>query len=563
MHSDDSTRKSPAEEIRFIELLELNPEPVCLFDRAGAVLFANAAAKGLFADAVSGNRRWSDLVPGFSASSWERLVARCGSSTVETSHGERMFRFHFVVSDDLLRVCAYGHDITEQRDALFELAEKSAALLDMVRFPEMNPGPVFQIDQQGGIVLANAVSREVFGGDLIGRNWLEVCPGLTAEQWDALRITDELTPIEAWIGEQEYVFVHRLDRLSSLVFVYGTDVTRQHLAERALRHADKMATLGTLAAGVAHELNNPAAATGRAAEQLREAFAAFETAQVRIAGIGLADAERDLLMRIEDRARAMAGRPSGISTLERSDREEAVEEWLDLHGIEDAWRIAPVLVAMEYAPPSLDQVAGVLRTELLPAVLAWAAAAFPVHALLYEINQGSARISEIVKALKGYSYLGQGPVQRVDVHEGLDNTLVILRSKLKEGVTVYRDYGSDVPLIQAFGSELNQVWTNLLDNAADAMNRKGEITIRTRRRPGGIAVEIEDDGPGIPAEVLPRIFDPFFTTKEPGKGTGLGLSTSYSIVTEKHKGGFAVESRPGKTVFTVSIPFLCDAPEAQ
>jgi signal transduction histidine kinase len=177
-----------------------------------------------------------------------------------------------------------------------------------------------------------------------------------------------------------------------------------------------------------------------------------------------------------------------------------------------------------------------------------------VYTLLHEIGQGSARLSEIVGAVKGYSYLGQAPVQAVDPHEGLENTLVILRSKLTAGIHVRRDYGADVPKIQAYGSELNQVWTNLLDNAIDAMGGTGEITIRTRRQGAWVVVEIEDDGPGIPDQIQNRIFDPFFTTKEPGKGTGLGLSLSHRIITQQHKGEIRVESQPGRTRFTVKLP---------
>jgi len=180
--------------------------------------------------------------------------------------------------------------------------------------------------------------------------------------------------------------------------------------------------------------------------------------------------------------------------------------------------------------------------------------AFPVYRLLHEIGNGSARISEIVGALKGYSYLGQAPVQAVNLHEGIDNTLVILRNKLNKGVTVHCDYCSNLPLIQAYGGELNQVWTNLLDNAVDAMDGKGEITIRSRTGDGQVFVEIEDNGPGIPAEIQSRVFDPFFTTKGPGKGTGLGLSTAYSIITEKHHGSIFLESHPGSTRFTVQLP---------
>jgi signal transduction histidine kinase len=192
-------------------------------------------------------------------------------------------------------------------------------------------------------------------------------------------------------------------------------------------------------------------------------------------------------------------------------------------------------------------------------VLAWSVHTFRVRQLSHEIGEGAARISEIVGALKTYSFLGQAPVQAVDVHEALDSTLVIMRNKLKTGIAVVRDYCPDLPPVAAYGSELNQVWTNLLDNAADAIYSQsaptGTVTIRTRSDGDHATVELEDDGPGIPEEIQPHLFDPFFTTKGPGKGTGLGLSTTYSIVTEKHHGTIAVDSRPGRTVFTVTLPF--------
>ncbi len=177
-----------------------------------------------------------------------------------------------------------------------------------------------------------------------------------------------------------------------------------------------------------------------------------------------------------------------------------------------------------------------------------------MYSLLHEIREGSGRISQIVGALKNYSYLGQAPIQEVNIHDGIENTLVILRGKMKAGITIHRQYCNDVPIITAYGSELNQVWTNLLDNAIDAMHEEGEITIRTKNEKTFVLIEIEDNGPGIPAAIQSRIFDPFFTTKEPGKGTGLGLSTTWGIITEKHKGTIKVESKPGCTKFIVKLP---------
>ncbi|MDP9325003.1 MAG: ATP-binding protein, partial [Candidatus Dormibacteraeota bacterium] len=323
--------------------------------------------------------------------------------------------------------------------------------------------------------------------------------------------------------------------------------------------SEKMATLGTLAAGVAHELNNPAAATRRSAEQMREAFARLEEAHLRLAEADISPAGRGHLRALAEHAREAAGRASDLDTVTRADKEGAVEEWLDDRGIDDAWELAPALVAQGLEPEGLSRLEAAVGGEALPVAIASAARAFPVYSLLREIGEGSSRISELVGALKSYSYLGQAPVQDVDIHEGLDNTLVILRHKLKQGIDVVRDYCIDMPRVPAYGSELNQVWTNLLDNAADAMAGEGRIRIRTRVDGPWAVVDIDDEGPGIPEEIQSRIFDPFFTTKAPGKGTGLGLSTTYSIITEKHHGRIELESRPGLTRFTVHLPLTVEA----
>jgi signal transduction histidine kinase len=242
-----------------------------------------------------------------------------------------------------------------------------------------------------------------------------------------------------------------------------------------------------------------------------------------------------------------------------SDRERALETWLEEQGVESAWETAPALASLNYDPSDLAARLAPFAAEHLSAVIDWLRATYTVYNLLAEIGHGAERISGIVKALKAYSYLDQAPVQTVDIHEGVENSLLILRHKLRQGITIQREYAPNLPKIEGYGSELNQVWTNILDNAADALGGHGHITLRTRQEGEWIVVEIEDNGPGIPPEVQPRIFDPFFTTKPPGEGSGLGLEISHNIIVHKHRGDIKVFSRPGKTCFQVWLPINFEA----
>ena len=333
------------------------------------------------------------------------------------------------------------------------------------------------------------------------------------------------------------------------------DLEKKYLQqEMMLRQSEKLATLGKLSAGMAHELNNPAAAAQRGTNQLLIAFSRFQGAHLRLSNPGITAAQGDFLNSFDDLSREQSQKGDFLDSLTRSDRESEIETWLDEKGVENAWDVASTLVSLDLDFDDLKQLAENFPGPRFPVVVEWINCTYTIYSLLNEISQGTGRISEIVNALKIYSYMDQAPIQNVDIHQGLDNTLVILRSKLKAGVTVHREYAPDLPRIEAFGSELNQVWTNLIDNAIDAMDGVGEITLRTRHEGQWVVVEIEDTGPGIPQEIQSSIFDPFFTTKEVGKGTGMGLNITHNIIVQKHQGKIDLHSQPGSTCFVVKLP---------
>jgi PAS domain S-box-containing protein len=321
--------------------------------------------------------------------------------------------------------------------------------------------------------------------------------------------------------------------------------------EKMARYLEKMAALGKLSAGLAHELNNPAAAAQRAGAQLTEASTRLDSALAELHRQGLTPAQWEILggLVAAFNGQAPSGRPTEISRLE-----DEMEEWLEDHDVEDGWELAAALVQEGVKPDALEDVASAIPATALKPALAWLAESGTTRELAEVVTRSTQRISDLVAAVKAYTYMDRAIEQVVDVHDGIETTLVIFGHRLRN-MTINREYDRSLPQIRALGSGLNQVWTNILDNALDAVEDHGTITIRTKAAPDNrVAVEIEDDGPGIPEEHLTRVFEPFFSTKAQGDGTGLGLDTVWRIVTEEHDGEVAVESRPGRTMFRVTLP---------
>jgi signal transduction histidine kinase len=320
---------------------------------------------------------------------------------------------------------------------------------------------------------------------------------------------------------------------------------------RMEQQRDRLASLGKLSAGLAHELNNPASAAKRAVSQLREILKRIRDASHELGSRDLTAAQKSEIEKME--ASFVQSDEVPLDPLTISDREEHIDSLLRSHGQNDLWQLAADLARKNVKPEALESLFAILDADTARAALVRIAASVEVATLLDEIESGTSRISDLVRAIKEYTYMDQTPVQNVDIVKGLETTLTILNHKLKRGVVVHRDYERVPLLVNSFGSELNQVWTNLIDNAIDAMSGNGELRLRTYREDNFVVAEIADNGPGIPPAVKPHIFDPFFTTKGVGEGTGLGLDTVQRIV-KKHRGNIQVSSKPGDTRFQVWLP---------
>ncbi|HEX3910893.1 MAG TPA: ATP-binding protein [Solirubrobacteraceae bacterium] len=318
---------------------------------------------------------------------------------------------------------------------------------------------------------------------------------------------------------------------------------------------ERLTSLGTMAAGLAHELNNPAAAARRAAAQMTEALGVISSSLARFVEAGVEREQAEGLVGLQQQAVAQVASSTALEALDAADAEEELLERLEALDVQEPWRLAEPLAVAGVDQAWLDRLAE-LAGPATDAALQWVSASLIAGRLAAELEESTERMSSLVGAVKSYAYMDRGDLVEVDLHEGLETTLAVLGYKLKHTeIALVREYDRELPKLTIHGSELNQVWTNLLDNAIDALGERGTITIATHADGECAVVEISDDGPGVPEDVMPRIFDPFFTTKDVGLGTGLGLATARRIVVDRHDGSLTLDSRPGRTTFRVRLPF--------
>jgi signal transduction histidine kinase len=458
-----------------------------------------------------------------------------------------------VTLDELRRVPLFADLSEEDLERLYQMAETVSIPAGELVFEEGSPGDALYVVLDGELEVSKRQSGQEAvlavrrAGEFIGEmSLLEQAPRSASVR--TLRESRLLMINQAAFGT--LLSCSPSAHLTMLRAV----TSRLRSTESMLVQSEKMAALGTLAAGLAHEMNNPAAAISRSAAQLRDTLSEWERSAADLSTLATDPHQNEIVSALREETAKRTAAPDPSDPLSLSDQESELQEWLEDHGVEQAWEFAPVLVSVGWYRDELEQLTEHFSSDQFPVVVRWLAVGSSVYGLLEEVVKSAEEISEIVKAVKTYSYLDQAPIQDVDIRKSLENTLVILRPKIKAGIRITRDYADDVPRVEGYGGELNQVWTNIINNAIDAMQGQGELVLRTYPVDGDVAVEIIDNGPGIPPEVQPRIFEPFFTTKAPGDGTGLGLHIAYNIIVHKHHGQIQVASKPGETRFRVVLP---------
>ncbi|MGQ4435144.1 ATP-binding protein [Streptomyces sp. SAS_260] len=457
-----------------------------------------------------------------------------------------LFLFEKLTPEQLGRLCCDGQ---------VELFEAGPV------YTEGDPATCFYVMIEGTVVLSRRVggddvevSRTSQRGVYTGAMQAYIGDRVQQVYLNSMRVTEPtrffVLPAETFANIMSEWFPMAVHLLEGLFF--GSKSTQLAISQR-----ERLLALGSLSAGLTHELNNPAAAAVRATSALRERVAKMRH-KLRVISAGKYPREALAnLIDIQERTAERVAKAPSLSPLEASDREDALTDWLDDHDITESWQIAPTFVQAGLDIDWLDQVAAAVDAEILPSAIGWLNYTVETELLMTEIEDSTTRVSNLVGAAKQYSQLDRAPYQVVDVHELLDSTLLMLAGKFGDRIKVVKEYDRALPKIPAYPAELNQVWTNLIDNAVSAMESSdgtGTLTVRTALERDQLMVEFRDTGPGVPQEIRGRIFDPFFTTKPVGEGTGLGLDISWRIVVNKHHGTLQVESVPGDTRFQVLLP---------
>jgi signal transduction histidine kinase len=461
-----------------------------------------------------------------------------------------LFLFEKLSDEQLARLCTEGH---------VELIEPGPVIT------EGDPADCLYVLIEGSLVLTRRVggdeveiSRTSQRGVYTGAYQAYLRDRLPQVYQNSLRVTE---PSRFYVlgadcfaqimNEWFPMAVHLLEGL-----FFGGQRTREAVGQR-----ERLLALGSLTAGLTHELNNPAAAAVRATSSLRERVAGMRGKLRLLAGGKWEPAELQALIELQQRAAEQVAKAPQLDPMETSDAEDEVTDWLEDHGCRDAWQTAPVFVQGGIGTAWLEQVLATVGPDMIEPALRWLNYTIETELLMNEIEDATTRVSTLVGAAKQYSQLDRAPFQVVDVHDLLSSTLLMMSAKLN-GITVVKQYDKTLPKIPAYAAELNQVWTNLIENAAQAMDGEGTLTIRTARDEDRVLVEIGDTGPGIPPDNQKRIFEPFFTTKAVGVGTGLGLDIAWRIVVNKHHGDLGVESVPGDTRFQVRLPIQPEPAQA-
>jgi signal transduction histidine kinase len=453
-----------------------------------------------------------------------------------------LFLFEKLSDEQLQWLCSRGH--VEQFEPGVVIAEG-------------DPATCFYVLLDGTIALSRKVGADEVETTRTSQR------GVYSGAWSAY-VEDEafqnyaatmraITPARFFVLAGEDFATFMRDRFPMAVHLlegifYGSQNTQRTIGQR-----ERLLALGSLSAGLTHELNNPAAAAVRATSSLRDRVAGMRHKLALIAGGAWDRRQLETLIGLQERAVEQVAKAPDLSPLEASDREDELADWFTDHGIAGAYELAPVFVQGGLDVAWLERVDAIVDDGMLEGAVRWLNYTLETELLMNEIEDSTGRISTLVAAAKQYSQMDRAPHQVLDIHELIDSTLVMLSRKIGE-VKVVKQYDRSLPDVPVYGAELNQVWTNLIDNALQAMDGHGTLTVRTSRVDDQIQVEIGDTGPGVPADIVGRIFEPFFTTKPVGEGTGLGLDISWRIVVNKHHGDLSVQSRPGETWFRVQLP---------